>query len=47
MTAIAKATVVAENSTVRPADTMVVMSACSRLADSSISSRKRLMISRV
>ena len=46
-TAIDSATVVAENSTVRPAVTIVRTSAASRSAPPASSSRKRLMISSV
>ena len=47
ITAIDSATVVAENTTVRPAVTMVRTRASSRLAPSATSSRKRLIISSV
>ena len=47
MTATDSATVVAENSTVRPADVMVRTIASSRLAPSANSSRYRLIISSV
>jgi hypothetical protein len=47
MTAIDRATVVAENATVRPADTIVRTRASSRLAPSANSSRNRLIINSV
>ena len=45
--AIDSATVVAENTTVRPAVTIIRMSASSRLAPSASSSRNRLIMSSV
>ena len=47
ITAIDRATIVAENTTVRPAVAMAVTSAASRPAPSDSSSRYRLMISSV
>ena len=47
MAAIDSATVVAENSTVRPAVAMVTTSASSRVAPPAISSRNRLTMSNV